>query len=678
VIQRNVLENPGWYTAYTPYQAEISQGRLEALLIFQTMVADLTGLPLANASLLDEATAAAEAMTCATASGDQVEGGRASSSTPTLPSPDPRRGRDPGRAAGDRGRVGRPRQRIGSTRASFGALLQYPGSSGRCATDRAAPSSGLHERRRAGRRGHRPAGAARCSTPPGELGADVAVGSAQRFGVPMGFGGPHAAFLATRDEYARHAGALIGVSVDATGTGLRMALQTREQHIRREKATSNICTAQVLLAVIAAMYAVYHGPDGLARSPGGCTADRRKSRAKGSAGCGVEVATTPSSTPSPCAASAGRRRLARPARARSGINLRVVDADHVGDRLRRDDRGADVAALLLAWPDARRSSLARRARRAAAGRSLNPAARAAPAFLTHPVFHLPQRDRDAALPAALQAKDLALDRSMIPLGSCTMKLNATTEMMPITWPEFAGLHPFAPPSRPRATGSCSPSSRAWLAEITGFDAVSRCSPTPAPGRATPGCWRSAPTTGPRRGAARRLPDPGVGARHQPGLGGDGRHAGGGGGLRRRRQRRRRRPRPPRPRQHADRLAALMVTYPSTHGVFEERIARSARSSTPRRPGLPRRRQPQRPGRPRAARRLGADVCHLNLHKTFCIPHGGGGPGVGPGRCVRRTWRPSCRPPAGRRGSPRRADRPAAAAPWGSAPRSCRSPGPTSR
>jgi glycine dehydrogenase len=624
VIQRNVLENPGWYTAYTPYQAEVSQGRLEALLNFQQMVIDLTGLELANASLLDEATAAAEAMALARRVGKSAADAffvdldchpqtlavlrtRAHGLGLEIVVGDPFCDLEPGQV--------------------FGALLHYPGSSG-----------AVRDFRPVIERLHGDGALAVMATdllslvlltPPGELGADVAIGSAQRFGVPMGYGGPHAAFFATRDAYKRAVpGRLIGVSVDAQGRpALRMALQTREQHIRREKATSNICTAQVLLAVMAAMYAVYHGPKGLRR-----IAERvhRLTRilAAGLKRLGIEVITPAYFDTLTLQVPGQAARLAAAARAR-GINLREVDADHLGMALDETTRRAHLETLWQVFgsggevPDVEALD---RELPAAIPKTL----RRAGSFLTHPVFgrHRSETEMLRYL-RRLQDKDLALDRTMIPLGSCTMKLNATAEMMPITWPEFSALHPFAPPDQVEGYRQLLGELSAWLAEITGFAAISL-----QPNAGSQGEYAGLLTIQKyheARGEAHRrvclIPASAHGTNpasaHMAGL--DvvvvGCDASGNVDLADLRAK---------AAAHGANLAALMITYPSTHGVFEAAI-RDICAVVHEHGGqvyLDGANLNALVGICRVAE-IGADAAHLNLHKTFCIPHGGGGPGMGP-------------------------------------------------
>jgi glycine dehydrogenase len=624
VIQRNVLENPGWYTAYTPYQAEISQGRLEALLTFQQMVIDLTGLELANASLLDEATAAAEAMTMAKRVGGSAADAffvDADCHPQTLAVL-----RTRGGALGLEIVVGDPFTDLEPARV-FGALLHYPGSSG-----------AVRDFRPVIERLHGAGALAIMATdllslvllvPPGELGADVAIGSAQRFGVPMGYGGPHAAFFATREAYKRAVpGRLIGVSVDAEGRpALRMALQTREQHIRREKATSNICTAQVLLAVVAAMYAVYHGPEGLERI---ASRVHRMARilAAGLARLGIEVAnrtcfdTITFRVP-------GRAEQLAAAAATRGINLRLVDADHLGIALDETTGREHLETLWQVFGANREipgvDELAR-----ATTSGIPEALRRASGFLTHPVFarHRSETEMLRYL-RRLQNKDLALDRSMIPLGSCTMKLNASTEMMPITWPQFGAVHPFAPLDQVAGYRQLLGELASWLAEITGFEAISL-----QPNAGSQGeyagllCIRKYhEARGQRHRKVCLIPASAHGTNpasaHLAGLevvvvGCDPDGNVDLADLRAKAA------------AHGAGLAALMITYPSTHGVFEEGIRDICKivheyggqvyldgANLNALVGI------CRPAE------IGADVAHLNLHKTFCIPHGGGGPGMGP-------------------------------------------------
>ncbi|MFD6664193.1 aminomethyl-transferring glycine dehydrogenase [Micromonospora chalcea] len=617
VIRRNVLENPAWYTAYTPYQPEISQGRLEALLNFQTMVTDLTGLATANASMLDEGSAAAEAMTLARRASKSkspvyvVDADALPQTVAVITSRAEPLGIDVRVVDVERDEL--PAE-------FFGLHLQYPGASG-AVRDHRALVEAAH-------------GVGALVTvaadllaltllrPPGEIGADIAAGTTQRFGVPMGFGGPHAGYLAVRSGLERMLpGRLVGVSRDADGNpAYRLALQTREQHIRREKATSNICTAQVLLAVMAGMYAVYHGPDGL-RAIARRTHEAAARLAAGLRAGGVDVADVPFFD-TVTAVVPGRAADVVAAAAERNVNLRLVDADRVGVSCDETTTGAHLQAVWAAFgvdgfdgdvdaglPDA----LARTSE-----------------FLTHPVFH--SHHSETAMLRYLRRLadfDYALDRGMIPLGSCTMKLNATTEMEPITWPEFAHLHPFAPAAQTAGYRELIAQLEGWLAEVTGYDAVSVQPNAGSQGElagllAIRGYHRE-------RGEAHRdvclIPSSAHGTNAASavmagmrvvvvGCDADGNvdlvdlDA--------------------KIDKHRDALAAIMVTYPSTHGVYETGIAQLCAkvhdaggqvyvdgANLNALVGF------AKPGR------FGADVSHLNLHKTFCIPHGGGGPGVGP-------------------------------------------------
>ncbi|HEY7440529.1 MAG TPA: aminomethyl-transferring glycine dehydrogenase, partial [Acidimicrobiia bacterium] len=616
VILRNVLENPAWYTAYTPYQPEISQGRLEALLNFQTMVADLTGMDLANASLLDEATAAAEAMAMcrrlAPKSGD-VFFVDADAHPQTI---EVVRGR--AEPTGVEVVVGDPATDL-PPNGVFGVLLQYPGSSG-AVVDHTSVIETAHEQ------GALVAVMADLLAltllrPPGEIGADLVAGSAQRFGVPMGYGGPHAAFLACRAAHQRTLpGRLVGVSVDASGRrAYRLALQTREQHIRREKATSNICTAQVLLAVIAGLYAAYHGPEGLRAIAQGVR--ERTSRLAASLAAGGFVIENTAWFDTITVSAPGRaEELAAAARERR-INLRVVDADRLGialDETTTDDVLRGVCdAFGVALVDAAVPDLPERVRRTSE-------------FMTHPVFH-EHRSETSMLRylRRLADRDLALDRTMIPLGSCTMKLNATTEMIPITWPEFAQLHPFAPVAQATGYRRLFEELEQWLCGITGYDAVSLQPNAGSQGELAgllairayhrsigqpdrDACLipSSAHGTNAASAVMAGMRVVVVATDHDGNIDFD--------DLKQKAS------------DHAEHLGALMATYPSTHGVFEPGITDVAAvvhehggqvyvdgANLNALVGL------AQPGK------FGADVSHLNLHKTFCIPHGGGGPGVGP-------------------------------------------------
>ncbi len=617
VIQRNVLENPGWYTAYTPYQAEISQGRLEALLNFQTMITDLTAMDVANASLLDEGTAVAEAVSLARAVARQKSSRIAVAADlhPQSLAVLRTRARPLGWeivefAPEDTGAI--------AGAGAFAVVLQYPGSSG-------AVRSLQAEIEAAHAAGALAIVAADLLslvllTPPGEMGADIVVGSAQRFGVPMGFGGPHAAFFATREAYKRHMpGRLVGVSQDAAGRpALRLALQTREQHIRRDKATSNICTAQVLLAVIAAFYAIWHGPEGLRRIA------RRvnfAARCLGVAAVRAGMSLRSTAFFDTIAIEAGERADALMQSAlEAGFNLRRLDATGVAIALDETVTPAELQALagvlggaLREAPDSIPASLARQSD-----------------FLRHPVFasHHSEHGMLRYL-RQLEDRDIALNRGMIPLGSCTMKLNATSEMMPVTWPEFADMHPFAPPDQTRGYSTLIDRLSRWLAVVTGFSAVSL-----QPNAGSQGEYAgllairayhrskgegerdiclipaSAHGTNPASATMAGLRVVVVGCDPRGNIDVSDLKA--------------------KALQHADRLAALMVTFPSTHGVFEGQIRDICAivhacggqvyldgANLNAQLGLT------------SPAIVGADVCHLNLHKTFCIPHGGGGPGIGP-------------------------------------------------
>ncbi|MGY1425394.1 aminomethyl-transferring glycine dehydrogenase [Lysobacter sp. A289] len=619
VILRNILENPGWYTAYTPYQAEISQGRMEALINFQTMCADLTGMEIANASLLDEATAAAEAMTLARRSSRAktnvffVSNGVHPQTLEVM-----RTRAEPLEielVVGD--------DATAADVEAFGVLLQYPDTFG-AANDYAALAEAVHAR-----------GGIVCVATdllaltllasPGDWGADIVVGNTQRFGVPFGFGGPHAAFMACRDAYKRSMpGRLIGVSVDVEGnTAYRLTLQTREQHIRREKATSNICTAQVLLAVMASMYAVYHGPEGLTR-----IARLTHRLAAILAGvlrkAGVAVSDNFFDTLHVTGIDAAELHH----RAQGAhINLRVIDRGSVGisfdETTTREDVIAvaglfgvqitDVDALDAQTTDALPAALLRQSE-----------------FMTHPVFNTHHSEHEMLrYMRALSDKDLAMDRTMIPLGSCTMKLNATAEMIPITWPEFANIHPLAPAGQALGYKELIDGLEAMLVEITGYDAVSLQPNSGAQGEyagllAIRAYHRA---NGQEQRDICLIPESAHGTNPASsqlcGLKVVVTKCDANGNvdvedIRAKAE------------KYSDRIAALMITYPSTHGVFEEDVVEICEivhqhggqvytdgANMNAMVGL------AKPGK------WGSDVSHLNLHKTFCIPHGGGGPGVGP-------------------------------------------------
>ncbi len=620
VIQRNILENPGWYTQYTPYQAEISQGRLEALLNFQTMVIDLTGLPVANASLLDEGTAAAEAMGMCL--------------TPTIP----KAYRDffvsktchPQTIAvlqtraeplGIRLVVG-DHQSTNFTTPILGAIVQYP------ATDGA-----IHDYSAFAEQVHAAGGLFIAATdllaltllrPPGEFGADIAIGSAQRFGVPLGYGGPHAAFLATHDELKRQIpGRIAGVSQDAMGKpAIRLALQTREQHIRREKATSNICTAQVLLAVMAGMYAVYHGPEGLKQIATRVHAHTSTLRAglealgytTGDLSCFDTVSVTVPAEKTDDFLTSARSKQ---------INLRAIDTTHIGISFDETTTTADADELLeIFGAQTGLKTLS------TSGIPLD-LQRKSP-YLTHPVFNSYHSETEMLRYIhRLQTKDLSLVNAMIPLGSCTMKLNATAEMIPVTWREFCELHPFAPREQAKGYDRLFSQLETWLAEITGYSDISL-----QPNAGSQGEYAgllvirkyhqsrneahrnvcliptSAHGTNPASAVMAGMQVVVVACDSEGNIDLEDLQA--------------------KADMHRENLAAAMITYPSTHGVFEEKI-RKICDIVHRAGG-----QVYMDGANLNAlvgigqpADIGADVCHLNLHKTFCIPHGGGGPGMGP-------------------------------------------------
>ncbi|HZI13189.1 MAG TPA: aminomethyl-transferring glycine dehydrogenase [Myxococcus sp.] len=630
VILRNIFQNPGWYTQYTPYQAEIAQGRLEALLNFQTMVMDLTGMEVANASLLDEGTAAAEAM--ALAVHQKGEGSSLAFFVSEACHPqtvDVVRTR--AAPLGVEVVVGDHRAVDLGGKKFVGALVQYP------ATDGA-----VYDYRAFGEKVHAAGGlfvvaadllALTLLTPPGEFGADVVVGSSQRFGVPMGYGGPHAAYFATKNAYTRvMPGRIIGVSEDAQGRrALRMALQTREQHIRREKATSNICTAQVLLAVIASMYAVYHGPKGLkaiAERVHGLTVVL----ARGLAKLGLKPRheqyfdtlrvelTTPQVRAVLAAAEAGR------------MNFRRIDEKTLGVSLDETTRASDVEAILSAFATGAGKAAPSSLEEVGQGveTPVEASLRRASPYLTHPVFNSYHSETEMLrYIRRLEAKDLSLTHSMIPLGSCTMKLNATAEMIPVTWPQFSKLHPFAPTSQAAGYKVIFEQLEGMLTTVTGF---AGCSLQPNAGSQGEyagllviRAWHQSRGQGHRdvclipSSAHGTNPATAVMAGYRVVVtkcdeNGNIDLA----DLRARAD------------EHKDKLAALMVTYPSTHGVFEEEIKEIC-SIIHERGG-----QVYMDGANLNAQvgltapgAIGADVCHINLHKTFCIPHGGGGPGMGP-------------------------------------------------
>ena len=658
VVLRKVLENPAWYTAYTPYQPEISQGRLEALLNYQTMVCDLTGLPLANASLLDEATAAAEAMAVARRA-SKAESNRFVVDSDVFPQT----------LAVLRTRA----EPIGieivvadlaeglPAGGCFGALTQYPAASGHV-RDLTPLIEEVHA-----------AGALACVaadllalvllTPPGEMGADVVVGTSQRFGVPIGFGGPHAAYMSVRAGLERSLpGRLVGLSIDADGNpALRLALQTREQHIRREKATSNICTAQVLLAVMASMYAVYHGRDGLeliAQRIHRLTAIL----ARGLATAGSSSCTTPTSTRSACASPTMRTRSSRPRASSESTCCAWM-------RTRWASPATRSPSVRRSRPSGQRSA-SRPTSSCSTPRHRTPSRRALARtsdFLSHPVFSAHRSETQMLrYLRTLSGRDVALDRSMIPLGSCTMKLNATTEMQAVSWPEFSTIHPFAPLDQADGYVTLIHDLERWLCAITGYDAVSLQPNAGSQGEfagllAIRGYHRS-------RGDDQRdvclIPSSAHGTNAASAVMAGMRvvvvacdeHGNVDlGDLRAQLA------------EHGEHVAALMITYPSTHGVYEQAVGEICGlvhdaggqvyvdgANLNALVGL------AQPGQ------FGADVSHLNLHKTFCIPHGGGGPGVGPVavRAHLRRFLPNH--PLQAAAGPASGPGPVSAAPWGSA------------
>lgn len=621
VIQRNILENPGWYTAYTPYQPEIAQGRLEALLNFQTMIIDLTGLEIANASLLDEGTAAAEAMSmsygvCKNKSHNYFVSSECHPQTIDVL-------QTRAKPLGINIIIG-DHQTFDFTETIFGAILQYPATDGTIydycdfitkshaqgalVTVAADPLSLL------------------LLTPPGELGADIAVGSTQRFGIPLGFGGPHAAYFATKEEYKRLVpGRIVGVSKDVNGKpALRLALQTREQHIRRDKATSNICTAQVLLAVMASMYAVYHGPDGLraiAQNIHELTATLAAGLKK------LDYKISSENFFDTLRVELGNTRLAAilDAAHERNINLRIFDNSTVGISLDETTTEADLIDIWQIF--ALKDELPFTVEELAISHSkLSRTSK----YLTHPVFNRYHSETELLRYLhQLESKDLSLTTSMIPLGSCTMKLNATSEMIPVTWAEFGKIHPFAPISQTRGYQILFQQLEAWLGEITGFAGISL-----QPNAGSQGEYagllviheyhqsrkeghrnvclipQSAHGTNPASAVMCGMKVVGVACDDHGNIDVEDLKA--------------------KAEKHSHELSALMVTYPSTHGVFEEAIQEicaviHSHGGQVYMDGANMNAQVGicRPGD------IGADVCHLNLHKTFCIPHGGGGPGMGP-------------------------------------------------
>jgi len=625
VILRNVMENPGWYTAYTPYQAEISQGRLEACMNFQQMVMDLTGMEIANASLLDEGTAAAEAMAmahriCKTGANTFFVAADCHPQTIAVI-------KTRGRSLGFDIVEGDPFTEL-DQHDVFGVLVQYPGTTGRVRNITPVIEA-AHEK------GALVTVASDLLAlvlmkPPGEMDADIVVGSSQRFGVPMGYGGPHAAFFATRDAFKRQMpGRIIGVSVDSAGRpALRMALQTREQHIRREKATSNICTSQVLLAVLAGLYAVYHGPAGL-RNIARKVHRMTRILAEGLKRMGFDIETEAFFdtltvvVPGQAGAIAARAR-------EQGINLRIIDGDRLGISLDETTRRKNIAALWKVFSTRASEGLSIDAMDEVAGEGFPEELIRTTPYLEHPVFHLYHGETEMMrYLRRLATKDIALDRAMIPLGSCTMKLNSATEMIPVTWRNFSAMHPFAPLEQAQGYRQLFEELEAMLCEVTGFDAMSL-----QPNAGSQGEYAgllairkyqesqdqghrdiclipaSAHGTNPASANLAGLRVVVVACDDQGNVDLDDLRA--------------------KATEHAGNLSALMITYPSTHGVFEEAIREICQivhdhggqvyfdgANLNALVGI------CKPGE------IGADVAHLNLHKTFAIPHGGGGPGVGP-------------------------------------------------
>ncbi|MDB9436396.1 aminomethyl-transferring glycine dehydrogenase [Dolichospermum lemmermannii CS-548] len=629
VIQRNILENPGWYTAYTPYQPEIAQGRLEALLNFQTMIIDLTGLEIANASLLDEGTAAAEAMSmsygvCKNKSHNYFVSSECHPQTIDVL-------QTRAKPLGINIIIG-DHQTFDFSETIFGAILQYPATDGTIydycdfitkshaqgalVTVAADPLSLL------------------LLTPPGELGADIAVGSTQRFGIPLGFGGPHAAYFATKEEYKRLVpGRIVGVSKDVNGKpALRLALQTREQHIRRDKATSNICTAQVLLAVMASMYAVYHGPDGL-RAIAQNIHELTATLAAGLQKLGYKISSENFFDTLRVELGNTKLEAILDAANERNINLRIFDNSTVGISLDETTTEADLIDLWQIFALKDEFPFSETELNSLTNYQLPithyPLPRESK-YLTHPVFNRYHSETELLRYLhQLESKDLSLTTSMIPLGSCTMKLNATSEMIPVTWAEFGKIHPFAPISQTRGYQILFQQLEAWLGEITGFAGISL-----QPNAGSQGEYagllviheyhqsrgeghrniclipQSAHGTNPASAVMCGMKVVGVACDEQGNIDVEDLKA--------------------KAEKHSHELSALMVTYPSTHGVFEEAIQEicaviHSHGGQVYMDGANMNAQVGicRPGD------FGADVCHLNLHKTFCIPHGGGGPGMGP-------------------------------------------------
>ncbi len=625
VIQRNVLENPAWYTAYTPYQAEISQGRMEAVLAFQTMICDLSGMPIANASLLDEATAAAEAMTLA----HRMHKGSESifladdkchpQTLEVLATRAEPLGID--LIIGDVAE-------IADKQKYFGVLVQYPNTVGDV-SDWHGLAERVHENKALLCVAADPL-ALTLLTPPGEWGADIVVGSTQRFGMPMGCGGPHAAYFACRDTFKRSLpGRLVGVSVDATGRpAYRLALQTREQHIRREKATSNICTAQVLPAVVAAMYAIYHGPAGLKKIALDI-ARKTSALARCLQEMGIEI-TNQHAFDTLCLRTGNATDTYIERACDAGMNLRKIDSNHIGISIDETTQSNDIRKLINVFSQSENSVPDIDSVEASEETLLPHNCIRTSDFLNHSVFHSYRSETQLLrYLRELADRDLALDRTMIPLGSCTMKLNATSEMIPISWPEFAGIHPFAPAQQLLGYQILQEQLCAWLGEATGYAGISL-----QPNAGSQGeyagllvirAWQQSRGEGHRNicliPASAHGTNPASAQMAGMKVVVTGCDDQGNVDLIELQQK---------CEQYTDQLAAVMITYPSTHGVFESDIKNlcsivhdhggrvyvdganmNALVGT------------AEPGH------FGGDVSHLNLHKTFCIPHGGGGPGVGP-------------------------------------------------
>ena len=671
VIGRNILENPGWYTAYTPYQPEIAQGRLEALLNFQTMIIDLTGLEIANASLLDEATAAAEAMSLSYGVCKKKANAYFVSRDCHPQTIDVLQTR--AKPLGINIIVG-DHQTFDFDQPIFGAVLQYPASDGTIYDYRAFIEKAHAE-------GALVTVAAdplslTLLTPPGEFGADIAVGSTQRFGIPLGFGGPHAAYFATKEEYKRQVpGRIVGVSKDAQGKpALRLALQTREQHIRREKATSNICTAQVLLAVMASMYAVYHGAAGL-RAIAENIHNLTVILATGLERLGYKISSKDFFDTLRVELETSKLQAILEACQARNINLRIFDTTTVGISL---DETTTTEDLIDLWQIFAGTDDLPFTPEELSSPSPHLSLPRQSSYLTHPVFNRYHSETELLRYLhKLETKDLSLTTSMIPLGSCTMKLNATAEMIPVTWEEFGKIHPFAPLSQTRGYQILFQQLEAWLAEITGFAGVSL-----QPNAGSQGEYAgllvihqyhesrgeahrnvcliptSAHGTNPASAVMCGMKVVAVACDLDGNIDVSDLKA--------------------KAEKHSNELAALMVTYPSTHGVFEEAIQEicavvHSHGGQVYMDGANMNAQVGicRPGD------IGADVCHLNLHKTFCIPHGGGGPGMGPigvashlvpflpGHVMVRSWEESIPSPQSLIPSPQHIGA-VAAAPWGSA------------